>query len=137
MLAFKNSVDNGSFAQKIKIVKVTPIFKEGKKEQVTNYRPISALHCLSKILSRIMYNRLYSYFCMEILHGKQFEFWVHHSTNFASVKLVHSIFDSFNERKHTIGIFVNLSKAFDTVDHDILIKKTSTLRCSRKLSKLL
>ena len=60
---------------------------------------------------------------MEILHGKQFEFWVHHSTNFASVKLVHSIFDSFNERKHTIGIFVNLSKAFDTVDHDILIKK--------------
>ena len=68
---------------------------------------------------------------MEILNGKQFEFRVHHSTNFASVKLVHSIFDSFNERKHTIGIFVDLSKAFDTVDHDILIKKTSTLRCSR------
>ena len=50
MLAFKNSVDNGSFAWKIKIVKVTPIFKEGKKEQVTNHRTMPALHCLSKIL---------------------------------------------------------------------------------------
>ena len=129
MHVFGSSIDNGSFSEKMKIAKVTTIFKAGKKEIVTNYRPISALHRLSKILERIMYNRLYSHFDQnEILYGKQFGFRAHHSTGHPLVELVNSIFDSFNERKHTIGILVNLSKAFDTVDHDILIIKTSTLQ---------
>ena len=124
MHMFRNSIDNGSFPQKMKIAKVTPIFKAGKKELVTNYRPISVLLCLPKILERIMYNRMYLYFDQnKILYGKQFEFRAHHSTDHALVELVDSLFDLFNERKHTIGIFVGLSEAFYTVDHDILIKK--------------
>ena len=76
------------------------------------------------MLERIMYNRLYSYFDQnKILYGKQFEFRAHHSTDHALVELVDSTFDSSNERKDMIGIFVDLSKAFDTLDYDILIKK--------------
>ena len=62
MHVFRNSTDTGSFPEKMKISKVTPIFKMGKKELVTNYRPVSALPCLSRILERIMYNTLYSHF---------------------------------------------------------------------------
>ena len=71
------------------------------------------------MLERIVYNRLYSYFDQNKI------VWTegHHFTDHALVELVDNIFDSFNERKHTIGIFVDLAKAFDTVDHDILIKK--------------
>ena len=99
MHVFTNSIDNGSFPEKTKIAKVMPIFKAGKKELVTNYRPISILPCLSKISERIMYNRLYSQFDQnKILYGKEFGFRAHHSTNHALDELVDSIFDSFNER---------------------------------------
>ena len=119
---FRNSIDNGSFPQKMKIVRLTQIFKAGKKELVTNYRPISVLSSISKILKRIMYNRLYSYFGQnKILYGKQFGLRSHHSTDHALVELVDSVFDSFNETIHMIGVFVDLSKAFETVDHNILI----------------
>ena len=62
-----------------------------------------------------------------MLYGKQFGFGAHHSTNYALVELADNIFDFFNERKLTISIFVDLSKAFGTVDHDILIKKINAM----------
>ena len=71
-----------------------------------------------------MCNRLYSYFDQnKILYGKQFGFRVHHSTDHALADLVDRIIASLNERKHTIGTFVDLSKAFDTVDQDIFLEK--------------
>ena len=71
-----------------------------------------------------MCNRLYSYFDQnKILYGKQFGFRVHHSTDHALADLVDRIIASLNERKHTIGKFVDLSKAFDTVDQDIFLEK--------------
>lgn len=85
---------------------------------------ISVLPCLSKILERIMYNRLYSQFDQKkTLYGKELGFRAHQSTNHALVELVDSIFGLFNERKHKISTFGNLSKVFGTVDHNILIKK--------------
>ena len=117
MHVFRNSIDNGSFLEKMKIAKVTLISKVVEKDLVSSCRTISVLPCLSKILERIMYNRLYLYFDQnKILYGKQFRFRAHHSTDLALVVLVDSIFDSFNERKHLIGIFVDLPKLFDTVD---------------------
>ena len=111
----------------MKIAKVTPIFKSRKKELLTNYRPIFVLSCFSKILERIMYNRIYTYLNHNnLLFRKQFGFRKGHSTDHALIKLIDSIYDSFNQNKYTLGVFIDLSKAFDTVDQNILIRKVNS-----------
>ena len=123
---FNDSLLLGIFPQSMKIAKMTPFYKSGKKNLMTNYRPISVLSCFSKILERIMYNRLYS--CLNdnsLFFQKQFGFREGHSTNHALIELIDSINDSFNQNKYTLGVFIDLSKAFDTVDHNILLKKLS------------
>ena len=124
MHIFDKSITCGIFPSRLKVAKVTPIFKAGEKESITNYRPISVLPCFSKILERIMYNRLYSYLIQNnLLFEKQFGFRAGHSTEHALVQLIDQICDSFNNNHYTLGVFIDLSKAFDTVDHDILLKK--------------
>ena len=106
----------------MKIAKVTPIFKSGKKELLTNYRPISVLSSFSKILERIMQNRVYNYLNDDnLLFRKEFGVRKGHSTDHALIKLIDSIYGSFNQNKYALGVFIDLSKAFDTVDHNILI----------------
>ena len=103
---------------------MTPLFKGGDPSNISNYRPISVLPCSSKILERIMYNRLYKYLTTEkLLYSKQFGFQTGLSTEHAIVKLVDQIYRSFEKGHHTLGIFIELLKAFDTADHTILIKK--------------
>ena len=110
----------------MKIAKVLPFYKSGKKNLMTNYRPISVLSSFSKILERIMYNRLYIYLNdNNLFFQKQFGFREGHSTNHAHIQLINNICDSFNQNKYTLGVFIDLSKAFDTVDHNILLKKLS------------
>ena len=75
-----------------------------------------------------MYNRLYKYLIENnILYSKQFGFQNGHSTDHAVVQLVDQIIESFENNKYTLGVFIDLSKAFDTVDHSIHLKK---LKCS-------
>ena len=79
---FDLSLKKGIFPDKLKIARVTPIFKSGEKRFINNYRPISVLPCFSKILERIMYNRLYSFLVSNnILYEKQFGFQKEHSTD--------------------------------------------------------
>ena len=81
---FRNPLDKGSSTEKMIIAKVTPIFKAGKKELVTNYKSIPVLSSLSKMLERIMYNRLHLQFDQnKSLYRKQFEFTAHYSTDHA------------------------------------------------------
>ena len=121
---FKVSIKQGIFPDKLKIPKLTPIFKSGAKDNVSNYRPISILLVFWKVLERIMYNRVYNHLNSKgLLYEKQFGFQRNNSTEHAIVQLTRDITSSFEKGEYTLGVFIDLSKAFSTVDHQILIKK--------------
>ena len=93
---FDLSLKTGIFPDPLKIAKVTPLFKTGETSELSNYRPISVLPCFSKILERIMYNRLYKYLVNEkILYSKQFGLQNCHSTKHAITQLVDQVYDAF------------------------------------------
>ena len=105
----------GVFHDEMKIAKVSPIFKEGKAE---NYRPISFLPVFSKILEKIMYNRVYNYFVEnKLLFSIQFGFQINPSTEHAILELIRNITKSFEKNEYVSGVFIDLKKAFDLVNH--------------------
>ena len=107
------SFQTGIFPDPLKIAKVTPVFKTGELKEISNYCPISVLPCFSKILERIMHNRLSSYLVnKKILDLKQFDFQKGHSTEHAIAQLADRIHESFENDNYTLGLFIDLSKAF-------------------------
>ena len=93
---FNICLAKGVFPDKLKIARVTPIFKKGSNSLVTNYRPISVLPCFSKLLEHVMYNCLYKFLLENnILYQKQFGFENAHSTEHAIIQLVNQITESF------------------------------------------
>ena len=133
---FSNSLVQGMFPEEMKIAQITIICKGGEKENIVNYRPISALSRFSKILEKIMYNKLYLYLTYNcfynLLYNKQFGFQKGHSTNNAIVQLADQIHEMFNKNIYTLGVFVDLSKAFDTVKYEILLKRLSHYEIKNK-----
>ena len=121
---FNLSIETGVFPDKLKIARVSPVYKAGDSSDLTNYKPISFLPCFSKIFERIMYNRLFSYVSQEkILFLKRFGFQFGHSTEHAIIQLANQIHESFENNLNTLGIFIDLSKAFGTVNHSIILKQ--------------
>ena len=121
---FNTSFSSGIFPDELKISKVSPIYKHGKKTDLNNYRPISILPALSKILEKLLYNRL-EIFINEnnILSDSQYGFRKNRSTTSAIIDLNDHVLKNFDKKYYTVGVFLDLKKAFDCVDHNILIKK--------------
>jgi hypothetical protein len=119
-----SSLQMGIFPDLLKIAKVCPVFKDGDPRLFTNYRPISILPSFSKIFEKIISDRLIAYLEKNrILSTNQFGFRKNHSTYMAIADMYDKISSAIDENKYSIGIFIDLSKAFDTIDHSILIKK--------------
>ena len=122
------SLQTGIFPDGMKTARVIPLFKNGNINDFTNYRPISLLSQFSKILEKIFHKRMMSFIEEKnILYESQYGFRKNMSTSLAMLELVENITTSIDDCKSTVGIFIDLKKAFDTVDHDILIKKTLSL----------
>ena len=114
----------GIVTSKLKIAKVIPIFKVGYHEDMYNYRPISILPCLSKNREKIIANRLLSFLLKyNILYDHQFGFIPGKNATHAILSLVDYIINSFEGNKSTSRIFLDISKAFDAIDHNILLRK--------------
>ena len=114
----------GIFPDKLKIAKVIPIFKKGDASKNSNYRPISLLSVFSKIFEKIMHERLYNFLELhEILFQMQFGFRNGHSTDHALISLSERIKSTIDSNRVGCGIFIDLQKAFDTVNHNILLQK--------------
>ena len=101
---FNLSLQQGILPESLKIAKVSPIYKKDEEFLLTNYRPVAVLPCSSKLLERIMYNRLFKYLSENsILYEKQFGFQTSHSTEHAILLLVNQLYESFDENKFTLG----------------------------------
>ena len=108
------------FLNVFKQAKIRPIFKKGNPLDVNNYRTISLLPALSKILEEITHKRLYSFLTRQkFFHKLQFGFRTKHSTNHATTALVEYICKAFVHKEYAIGVFLVLSKAIDTIDHSL------------------
>ena len=119
------SFSTGIYIDKLKISKIVPIFKDkGEILHVQNYRPISLLSNINKIFEKLMHKRLISFLETQgLIYESQFGFRKQHSTTHALTDLTEAIRKAIDSNKFACGVFVDLAKAFDTVDHNILLKK--------------
>ena len=126
---FNLSFSCGVVPAQFKIAKVIPIFKAGDSSSMDNYRPISLLSSFSKILEKIVALRLTAYLeTNNILSKWQFGFRSEHFTSHPMIHFLNKITEALNAKRHTISIFCDLKKAFDTCNHDILFSKLEKYR---------
>ena len=110
------SITTGIVPDNIKVAKVIPIFKKDNPAMFSNYRPISILSIFSKFFERIVYNRIDNFIDKKnILYMHQYGFRKHHSTHLVMLHVVENITSAFDRKEFVMGIFLDLSKAFDTV----------------------
>jgi len=118
------SLATGSFPASLKVARVTPIPKEGDPTNVNNYRPISVLPLMSKIFEKVAYRQLYKYLEQNnILSENQFGFRRKKSTTHALLDQLQFIYSNIDDGNFIFSVFLDFRKAFDSVDHDILLSK--------------
>ena len=115
-------ITTGIFPDVFKVSKVTPIFKKGDCSLMSNYRPISLLPTISKIFERVIHDQMYEYFNeFNLLAEQQYGFRKKHSTEYASIKLIDHVSKQMENGKTPGNLYIDLSKAFDTLAFDILL----------------
>ena len=123
-ILFNYMFEFGIFPNCFKTAKVIPIYKQGDKMEMGNYRPISILSTFSKILEKLIYNRTQSFLeKLFIILPTQYGFRPAYSTSHAMTDILTSTLDNINVNKNTALLLLDLKKAFDTVNHDILLNK--------------
>ena len=121
---FNLSLEEGTVPEALKAARVVPVFKNGDRKDVSNYRPISVLPCFSKILEKLMFTRLHKFLIdHRCIYDYQFGFLPGRSTSHALIHFCDIVNNAFEENHYVSGTFLDLSKAFDTLDHTILLSK--------------
>ena len=120
------SFTTGIFPDKLKIAKVIPLHKKSANNIFDNYRPISLLPCLSKIIEKSMHQQIQEYFeKFSLFYNGQYGFRAEHSTELAALEVTDQILFQMDNNKTPINIYMDLSKAFDCLQHNILLSKLS------------
>jgi hypothetical protein len=118
------SLSSGVYPARLKFAVVKHVFKSGDKCGISNYRPISLLPAFSKVFEKVIYSRLYQHLTPnKILSNDQYGFRTTSATNRASLKLLNEILLALNNKLTVGGIFCDLKKAFDFVNHQMLLTK--------------
>ena len=121
---YNQSIEKGEYPKEMKIAKVIALYKKGEHHLPDNYRPISLLSCFNKLFEKFIGRQLVEYIeNNNILYDFQFGFRKKFSTSLALIETTDSIRRLIDNREYVLGIFVDLTKAFDTVDHEILLYK--------------
>ena len=119
-----SSLIEGVFPEQLKIACVLPLYKAEDPMYFNHYRPVSLLNLLSKVFEKLMYDRLLNFLNkLSIIYEHQFGFRKKHSTHMALLSLIDRLTHAIEDGEYVIGVFLDFSKAFDTVDHGILLDK--------------
>ena len=106
------------------MAEIVPLYKSKEEDKVISYHPISLLMTTSKILEKIIYTKLYGFLTQHnLFFDSQYGFRTKRSCKHAIMEMVGHVLQAKNDRKHSMGVFLDLSKAFDTLDHMVLISK--------------
>ena len=121
---FNQSIMEGRFPELMKLAEVVPLYKSKEMDIVINYRPISLLITISKVLEKIIHKRVYSFLeWNNILYNSQYGFRTNYNCEQAIMELVLRLLHAKERDEHSTGIFLDLLKAFDTLNHTLLLSK--------------
>ena len=125
-LIINQSIKSGIFPDRLKIAKVTPIYKKDDKKFIKNYRPISVLPVISKVFETVICDQLCEYFSSKnLLCSQQYGFRKNSSTELAALEVIDRLLTQLDGQLIPINFYLDLSKAFDSLNHNILLNKLS------------